>query len=810
MATLSSTLTVLFASEQLFATDPTGVNIHTSIASPDTLGNVDITDTATSHYTHNVALWIDDVVITDTSALSGSISASNGTATDNKVTQSLIGVFVDDENTRLQEIKFSDLSINITSYGEGVNSKYANNSWGISGQHGGVVSFKNTDITIHTDSANNSGKAYGISLFSHIASFDKDSTINITNTADSNVSAGIQAFSIAKFEGVININSGASTGLELLDSQATDELSGNITITGNYSSIGIDISGEAQSISTTINIKNAEGTGKNRMYGIRVGQNYDYSMGESSYITNISSNITVSSNSTVHGIHLQDDSIVENFTGSIDISTIGGEAYGIFMPDTSSKIGGNMGGIIENIGGSIKVSNEYNSTTYDESKMTAGILANLSAHIKLSEDYDGYELILKSPNISGMVTAEGMLVAVGVHFNYDIFDATSYPPGTQLTMSNKSGIISGEITSHTTDGVNLFGTTGEILTERDTKHYKTNVALRVSNTGVMLGSLDPVSEGNNVVINFGNGAKLSATVGSGDTASLGDAIQFASPTLALNAGKNDSIEIVGDITSIAGWASYEGTGSSSGSINKPDFFTESAPSLQNDSVNNSITSYAQSTSYSSTSDRSATVNLGDIATQNDSIQFIQGKYQVKSDYWFVSEVTVGSHINSQTSSITLTGSTKFVDTNMVNFHVNSTGDYSSITVSAGEILGIQDLNTINVTLNAELMATETFRITLIDGDMLDTLGGTLTVNLFDLIIEDSNAALINDLSSIYVEYDGERVFYADGPVTFDYTGKATDFIIGRNVNAAIPEPSTATLSLLALAAFMARRRRTKA
>ncbi len=750
------------------------------------LGSVNVTNTSIGRNDDLVGVSVSGTT-NFTAPLSGSITVATPDVepTDSDyASKSMTGVLIDSTSSATFSINGLTTNINIKGADYGYNAR--NNSWGVVGKHEGSVSVSNSQISITTESDTTSLLARGIVLDAHLASFDASSSITIGGSGIANTSLGIQVSSLGSYEGSISLKGEYAEGIQVFNGQADANLAGSISINVKNDANAISYAGNAESISTKITIDRApDATGRSTIRGIYLQDYADYS--KMSHVEEISSDITITSTGAVRGIEIEGYSSFGTITGDITINAGDSEAFGII----SNGAGGE-------ISSQVRVNNT--STHSSQVSNTAGVMIYLSSELT----YGGYTEELLAPAISGTVEATGVSTAVGAHFVYKTAEQLGFSGADDpdLGYINKSGLITGSISAHTSESTHLYDATGTVITDRSSKHYKSTVGIRVADSGTWLGSLVPPSEGVDAVLNFGHGATVSALVGTGAEQTLGDAIQFSSPNLTLHAGKGDVVTLTGDITSISTSASYQGRvsglepPSDHPLVNVSDLDTLPTPSTRtSDSV----------TTQQASSTRAAAASVDNIGAQEDALIFSQGKYRVKSDYWFVSEVAVGSYAIESTSQITLTGSTKFADTNMLSFHVNSTSDYSNITVTAEQMLTINELGTVNVTLGAELMATETFRLTLIDGDMFDTAGNTLTVNLFDLITE-GTGGLIDDVASIYVEYDGVRYDYEDGPVTFTYTGEATDLVIGREL---IPEPSTATLSLLALAGLLSRRRRTQ-
>ncbi len=774
--------------EQLTEVDTTYVGAYD-------METVDVTY-RTANTTDDPAIAVQANVGLRMNTLTGKILLESGNFDNSIEKDGLIGLSIVGSSTDKQT-SLENLTITINSHDSSEPPPVPNGEttagtayiYGVTGDRSDTISLTNTDITINAHSNKNGAWIYGLgyerlTLGMKIGIVDADSSITIRDT-DPGVAryAGIFANDIEEFHGTVDIESvsetiGASSqgaGIRITGGAGDAILAGTVKVNTVDTATGISLKGGADTISTRIETQ-AAGTA----LGIMVNANAGRVNSISSQITatgKLSDLISSHNAGSATGIHIESGT-VGSISSQVTASGDGSYVFGVIVYNT--KFTDNEASpYVESINGAINVN--YGGLGYNNS--TAGIASHLGSSLTYA---DGTVHQTGFGELRGTVTATGERNAVGLELRagYGIPDAMA---GTTPSL-NVSGTIYGSISATTTETYILrpgqTDTSGNYIPElngsRDSIHAKSTVAIRVdegietfeqvSNVSELFPDGYPSKNDPNeaqverATLVFGNGASAVARVGTG----YGDAIGFSTQNLALRTeNANDRVTLIGDITSVA-HGGFIKTGADS-----VDITTENSPTGE---------------------------LIGDRG-----LHFERGNYDVSSDYWFVNSVSLGTVMGSEVSKVQLKDSTRMFDTHTMNFHANSTSSYSQLGIAAGEQMTITELGSINVTLGEELMGTEVFRLTLIDGDMIDTMGGKLTVHLHD-VLPSGTDGLADDLSSIYVEYDGVRQYYADGPLTFTYTGNATDFVIGRGV---IPEPSTATLSVMALAGLLARRRRRK-
>ncbi len=176
---------------------------------------------------------------------------------------------------------------------------------------------------------------------------------------------------------------------------------------------------------------------------------------------------------------------------------------------------------------------------------------------------------------------------------------------------------------------------------------------------------------------------------------------------------------------------------------------------------------------------------GNLDAGAHALEFQSGQFDVASESWTASVVTVGS--DAATAQVTLE-SDLGIEATTLEFYINGLDDVSSITISTGYTLDLSDIDTINVYITDGVMESGEFDLTLMDGAI---------------------ACMSDDVQVHYILSD----LYTGESLSYGSADDGTSFIVSYGGSSgggdlpAVPEPTTATLSLLALAGLVARRRR---
>ncbi len=168
---------------------------------------------------------------------------------------------------------------------------------------------------------------------------------------------------------------------------------------------------------------------------------------------------------------------------------------------------------------------------------------------------------------------------------------------------------------------------------------------------------------------------------------------------------------------------------------------------------------------------------GNMNAGQHAMTFESGSFDIDSNYLVSTEVNFGSWdgTNVTTSNVNISSSTA-MSASVLNFYMNSVSDLSQLTIASDSSL------------------------TLLEGCVIN-------VYMSDALCELAEAGALGDITIVSGDIQGVNVndFVINAYDCNGNTQGGTNFIV--DPGGLIPEPSTATLSLLALAGLMARRRR---
>lgn len=175
----------------------------------------------------------------------------------------------------------------------------------------------------------------------------------------------------------------------------------------------------------------------------------------------------------------------------------------------------------------------------------------------------------------------------------------------------------------------------------------------------------------------------------------------------------------------------------------------------------------------------ASTIFGNLNAGEQALTFESGELNLSGDTWTASSVSIGS--DSGTVSLTLESSIT-IDAETLNFYIHTIDELSSIFIEEGYTLNLESIQIINIYLDDAVMDAGDFELVLIDGSI-------------DFLSDD-----------VQVNYEVSEAYSA---VSFSYSAAAdgTSFIISSAGGEVVPEPCTVSLSFIALAGLLARRRR---
>ncbi len=180
-------------------------------------------------------------------------------------------------------------------------------------------------------------------------------------------------------------------------------------------------------------------------------------------------------------------------------------------------------------------------------------------------------------------------------------------------------------------------------------------------------------------------------------------------------------------------------------------------------------------SLSGTTSLSGNLNAG-----SQAIVLTSGLFTAASDAWTSVSVAMGGGTLEamDVSQLELTDSTSFTATTL-SFYVDGVGDFSRIGVADGESLTLESVTDITIYMSNSMAEIGDFSLQLIDG------------------------AIVGLSESVSVNYVVDGGYVSTG---LSVEASGTGLVLSGTLES-VPEPSTATLSLLALAALGWRRRR---
>lgn len=464
-----------------------------------------------------------------------------------------------------------------------------------------------------------------------------------------------------------------------------------------------------------------------------------------------------------------DNSPYGDYTGSIEEQTLLGykDVIGILV-DSNSELG--------DVSGSIKVTHVNGGLAYGIWVEEGGSIGTVSGSISTT---------MCTGNSVGYLAGElENMYAIGLYN-----EATGDSTGINVDWSTMSFYVtqSTQEESMTARGIYLNTEGSSIATGCGEYIGGTIEVLSLTN-----------SDGNSVGIELDNGASIGNLASSSTISAIterdgftyglylqnGSSIGDLAGTISASSAKETATAIYLDnstVGTISGTVSaYDKNGVATGiSYNTTQQLIFSGATLSATTKDDLGTAIENTTYGINMKNEGATTSIvGDLNAGEQSIIFAAGQFEIQSNSWTASSISIGSDGGS--SQLTLASNTS-ITAESLDFYIEDWDDFSSINLADGFSIDLSIVSTINVYVSDSLMDLSEFDITIIDGEIA-CMSGTLEVN--------------------FILSDG----YSDANLSYGAASDGTSFIVSLSGNA-VPEPTTASLSILALAGLMIRRRR---
>ncbi len=482
--------------------------------------------------------------------------------------------------------------------------------------------------------------------------------------------------------------------------------------------------------------------------------------------------ITVSAYSTAIGVRSLSSGTIGSISATISATSSNDDSYGVYTYQ------GSIGSIEGTIESTSETETAYGIYSYYYNTTTSEGIGNVSSDITVTAEagdaYGVYNYFVgKIADLSGDIKVTASDDAVGVYNYYSSF-ITSIS-GTIDVEGGSSAIgISNDGNGDTYSDV-IYSIDSSISASSD------GDATGIYNKGALaqIGAID-------------GEVKAESTGGQAKAIDIESGYIFElSGTVSAKAVDGDATGVAVGSTAYIGPISADITAETTGSGTAYGIYTESSYALQftdGASVKATSTSGAQYALYSTTDltlTASASTDIititGDIVSSGE-LTFDTGVYTIDALTITAESITINSGafveissdvtLSSISASQTLTKSASTVD---INFYIDSIDNLSDTMLSIEGDASITNLGSIYITLS---------------DDVLNSLTETTDFNVFS-----DEGSSISDAQVIVQDVSGYQLdsSYSDGVLTLTPD--------------VIPEPSTATLSLLALAGLCIRRRR---
>ncbi len=644
------------------------------------------------------------------------------------------------------------------------------------------------------------GNATGLSLTDQTETLSLQSTHSIT--AKSGVAIGVvldnSSFELGAEDDtatVLSITGASATGIQLNGTASASVASGaTLNVTGDIAygvtSDSTESLGDAFSFDGTLNLTSTSSSTSSTTYGYIVGGNIATgdSLGFMNADGNSSSfdidwsaaslNIT-STNGNATGWSLTDTASASSITGSHSVSASSGTAVGVSLNGSSLMLG------------SVSIST-FATRTVTETVQDTDLTVT-------GENAIGVEMVGDSSftlTDSGSMTVSGTTSTVGISMSAAT-DETSVAIAGEVNINADSGSVT---LVEVKDGSDIASMDIDTSTWNVTTAEDVNV-LGVAATDSTIDSVDAkiavsaTGEGNAYGLTLDN-----STVGA-VTADI--AVVSEKEAVAVYLENDSSIgTISADITATSTGGDETGAIGIYSEYKQTTTFTfahDQDVSIQatadaGDAATYAILIMSEETilKLDDVIDANQTTSIsGDIAVFG-ALSFESGNYDVTANVIYASSISMA---DSSVSTVNITTTTQLVDYvdqdgTTLNFTVSSY-DSGNIALTIAEGASLIGIDAINIYLSEEVLAYLTanqyYEIELVSGDLT---GG--------------EAISIEDLETLI------NVYSIDSSGTTASVSSTYAIASASGITLNVPEPSTSTLSLLALTALLARRRRKSA
>ncbi len=453
-----------------------------------------------------------------------------------------------------------------------------------------------------------------------------------------------------------------------------------------------------------------------------------------------------SDNGYAQGIFIQSDTHTGSISGNINVHSTNGKVQGIGL-NHSSSIADFSGTLTatSTIGSVTGISIEGSSTIGEASGKGIGGTINVSSTQGVATGI--YLTSQKFNVITGNVNVTSEHEAVGINLSNDA----------QLGTIGKDAVINVTLSSNGSNAGNAYGIKAEDLIGNEAGYNISDIE----------GTFKIVNNTSSEDATLGNAYGI-YMIGDGGMGTI-SSDQVHNSTSSIIVETVDTDKAYGVYAQTAKTIYFEGGATIKASSTSD---RSHGYAIYNDT--HGITVAEASTSKGGDAFLSGNLYAGD-----KSLVFQSGDYQVSSDNWTASNIVLGATSSTaalQTAHVTVTD---IMTTNAtsIDFYLNTVEDFSQLTVNAGGAFDLSSINEVNFHFSQEF---------------IEVWG----VDYFNKISLATGALTVQDMEHITVN------MYGEGLVETEYIISDSEISIFI-----LPEPSTATMSIIALIALMSRRRR---